>query len=91
MIVAEALLMAGDAKTPAKNLHTINDAAFCDRPAPNMKRAKTGVVVKKTTLRPKVSLKGLPAKGPKAIPMLYSESGRMATSSETPNSFDTTS
>ena len=70
MIVADALLIAGDAKTPAKNLQIVNETILCDKAAPRMKMANKGVVVRNTTLRPEVSLNGAPTRGPKAKPRL---------------------
>jgi hypothetical protein len=63
MIVADALLIAGEAKTPAKNLQMINEAADCAKPAPSVNSAKIGVVTKKTALRPNVSDNGAPMGG----------------------------
>lgn len=81
--------MAGAAKAPAKNRHTVKLVIDCDKPAPRMNSAKIGVVIRMTTFRPAVSLKGLPIRGPAAMPMLYIESGKIETSSETLNSVRT--
>lgn len=89
--MALALPIAGAAKAPAKNRQIVKLVTDCEKPAPRMKRAKMGVVTKMTTFRPAVSLKGLPISGPAAMPMLYMESGRIETSSETLNSDRTSS
>lgn len=45
-IVAEAILTPGDPKTPAQNLQTTRDKMSREKPAPRVKKAKGGKVVR---------------------------------------------
>ena len=69
-MVAEARLTPGLAKVPAKNLHMVRAVMFGENPAPMVNRAKIGMVVRYTALRPKVSDIGEETTGPNAIPRL---------------------
>ena len=81
-MVAAAMLTLGLAKVPAKNLQNITAAMLWENPVPRTNRAKTGSTVKYTALLPKLSLSGEAITGPKAIPRLYSEMGRIETVGE---------
>lgn len=86
MIVAEALPIAGAANRPAKYRQIIKDPIVLEKPAPSVNAANSGLEIKKTIFRPNVSQQGAAMRGPKARPSVYSDKGRMATSSETSNS-----
>ena len=78
-------LMHGEAKTPAKNRHTISAAALLERPHPRMKSEKMVKHISSTVLRPYLSDVANTG-SPIARPKRYKEKGSVATSEDTPKS-----
>ena len=69
-IVADAMLIPGLPKSPAKNLQMMRAAMPLETPAPSVNRANMGKQTMYTALRPNVSLDGEPRMDPNARPRL---------------------
>lgn len=74
-MTAEAMVMPGLAKNPAKNRQTTMDARLVDNPVPRLNNIIAGMHTAYTPIRPRFSLRVDVIIDPMARPRLYIENG----------------
>lgn len=81
-ITADAIVIPGLAKKPAKNRQTITDAILFEKPVPSTKSSSAVIHTLYTPERPKCSLNVDVTMDPRARPKLYIGKGTTATVAE---------